>query len=166
MRYELRLMDNVAGVGCFMAHPAQNLSFNDMLEYLREHPLDDFMHQFLLQGMSGHRTRKLEKLIDEVTTGERRGDLVLAALLRETCLAHERFAHLLPRLDGLDPRELSENTPLIHIRSSLMPDQDLHRQWIRLFQANLTAHAPLPAPDETGLAIPFAPEDLPDGPAV
>ncbi|MCM0756343.1 YcaO-like family protein [Desulfovibrio aminophilus] len=166
MRYELRLMDNVAGVGCFMAHPAQNLSFNDMLDYLREHPLDDFMHQFLLQGMSGHRTRKLEKLIDEVTTGERKGDLVLAALLRETCLAHERFAHLLPRLEGLDPRELAAHTPLIHIRSSLVPDQDLHRQWVRLFQANLAVHAPLPAPDEAGLAMPFAPEDLPAGPAV
>ena len=116
MRYELRLMDNVAGVGCFMAHPTQNLSFNEMLEHLRREPLDDFMHQFLLQAMAGHRTRKLEKLIDEVVSGELQGDLVLAALLYETCLAHERYAHLLPRLAGLDPRELSQHTPLPHIQ--------------------------------------------------
>jgi len=169
MRYELRLMDNVAGVGCFMAHPTQNLSFNEMLEHLRREPLDDFMHQFLLQAMAGHRTRKLEKLIDEVVSGELQGDLVLAALLYETCLAHERYAHLLPRLAGLDPRELSQHTPLPHIHASLLADQPLHRQWTALFQANITAHEPLPDPAASGLAAPVQPASrtqAPDAAAV
>ena len=157
MRYELRLMDNVAGVGCFMAHPVQNLTFNEMLEHLRREPLDDFMHQFLLQAMSGHRTRKLEKLIDEVVSGEMRGDQVLAALLYETCLAYDRYAHFLPRLAGLDPRELSRHTPLPHLRASQVADQPLHRQWIALFQANITAHMDLPGPAAHGLAAPVEP---------
>lgn len=163
MRYELRLMDNVAGVGCFMAHPVQNLSFNDMVQYLREHPFDSYMHQFLLQTMGGHRTRKLEKLIDEITTGDKRGDRVLAALLYETCLAHQRYTHLLPRLTALDPAELAEATPGVHIRSHLLADQPLHIRWTALFKGNLAAHEPLPAPDESGLAMPYAPEDLPHG---
>ena len=66
MRYELRLMDTLSGVGCFSAHPGPNLSFSEMLEHLRAHPLDEFMHQHLLFKLGEHRTRKFEKLIDEV----------------------------------------------------------------------------------------------------
>lgn len=169
MRYELRLMDNVAGVGCFMAHPAQNLSFNEMLEHLRREPMDDFMHQFLLQAMAGHRTRKLEKLIDETVSGQATDDPVLAALLYETCLAYERYTALLPRLAGLDPRELSRHTPLPHLRLSLLADQPLHRQWTALFRANITSHASLPAPEDAGLAAPVEPApatQAPDAAAV
>ena len=35
MRYELRLMDTLSGVGCFAAHPGPNLSFSEMLAHLR-----------------------------------------------------------------------------------------------------------------------------------
>ena len=66
MRYELRLMDTLSGVGCFAAHPGPNLSFSEMLEHLRRHPMDEFMHQHLLFKLGEHRTRKFEKLIDEV----------------------------------------------------------------------------------------------------
>jgi hypothetical protein len=38
MRYELRLMDKRRRSGLLQAHPAQNLSFNDMLDYLRSIP--------------------------------------------------------------------------------------------------------------------------------
>ncbi len=164
MRYELRLMDTLSGVGCFAAHPGPNLSFSEMLEHLRAHPLDEFMHQHLLAKLGEHRTRKFEKLIDEVQQDGRCTDPVLAALLVEACLGHERFAHLLPRLTHLDLREISRHTPAVHIRSLLLADQALHNDWVMRMQLNIVAHEPLAAPGEIGLEPPYAKEALP-GPA-
>ncbi len=165
MRYELRLMDTLSGVGCFAAHPGPNLSFSGMMEHLHNHPLDDFMHQHLLFKLGEHRTRKVEKLMEEVRQGERITDPVLAALLFEACLGHERFAHLLPRMASLDAAELSRHTPAVHIRSHLLADQPLHNAWTMLMQANIVAHEPLPAPEATGLAAPYTKEQLPTGQA-
>lgn len=164
MRYELRLMDTLSGVGCFAAHPGPNLSFSEMLDHLRRHPLDDFMHQHLLFKLGEHRTKKFEKLIDEAQQDGRCTDPVLAALLVEACLGHERFAHLLPRLSGLDLREISRHTPAVHIRSYLLPDQPLHNAWTMRMQMNIVAHEELAAPQDMGLAAPYATNSLP-GPA-
>lgn len=164
MRYELRLMDTLSGVGCFSAHPGPNLSFSEMLDHLRAHPLDEFMHQHLLFKLGEHRTRKFEKLIDEVQTGGKCTDPVLAALLVEACLGHERFAHLLPRLAHLDLREISRHTPAVHIRSHLLADQPLHNAWVMRMQLNIVAHEPLAAPGDMGLEPPYAKASLP-GPA-
>ena len=161
MRYELRLMDTFSGVGCFAAHPGPNLAFAEMLEHLRRHPLDDFMHQHLLYMLGQHRTKKFEKLINEVQKDGRCTDPVLAALLVEACLGHERFAHLLPRLAGLDLRTISRHTPALHIRSFLLPDQPLHNEWSMRMQMNIVAHEPLVPPAEMGLAAPYAREALP-----
>ncbi|OIO05295.1 MAG: hypothetical protein AUJ49_01520 [Desulfovibrionaceae bacterium CG1_02_65_16] len=166
MRYELRLMDTLSGVGCFAAHPGPNLSFNEMLEHLRNHPLDDFMHQHLLYKMGEHRTRKVEKLMEEVRDGDRIVDPVLAALLYEACLGHDRFVHLLPRMAGLDVAELARHTPALHLRSRLLADQPLHNAWVTRMQANILEHEALPAPNDIGLPPPFAKETLPTRPAI
>jgi len=137
-----------------------------MLDHLRRHPLDDFMHQHLLFKLGEHRTRKVEKLMDEVRQGDRVIDPVLAALLFEACLGHERFAHLLPRMASLDAAELARHTPAVHIRSHLLPDQPLHNAWTMLMQANIVGHEPLPAPEACDLAEPYAKDELPKGPAV
>ncbi|GAB6125890.1 YcaO-like family protein [Humidesulfovibrio idahonensis] len=166
MRYELRLMDTLSGVGCFAAHPGPNLSFAEMVEHLRQHPLDDFMHQHLLFKMGEHRTRKVEKLMEEVQENGRITDPVLAALLFESCLGHERFAHLLPRMAGLDVAELSRHTPALHLRSYLLADQPRHNAWTMRMQMNIVAHEPLPAPDAIGLEPLYAKDQLPQGEAV
>lgn len=166
MRYELRLMDTLSGVGCFAAHPGPNLSFSEMLDHLRQHPLDDFMHQHLLFMLGNHRNKKFEKLIEEVQQNGRCTDPVLAALLVEACLGHERFAHLLPRLAGLDLREISRHTPAVHIRSYLLPDQPLHNAWSMRMQMNIVALEPLAAPEEMGLQAPYALAELPPAAAV
>ncbi len=165
MRYELRLMDTLSGVGCFAAHPGPNLSFSEMLEHLRSHPLDDFMHQHMLFKLGEHRTKKVEKLMEEVRQGTQITEPVLAALLFEACLGHERFAHLLPRMEELDAQELSRHTPAVHIRSHLLADQPLHNAWTMRMQMNIVAHEPLAAPGEIGLEAPYAKEALPKGPA-
>jgi ribosomal protein S12 methylthiotransferase accessory factor YcaO len=166
MRYELRLMDTLSGVGCFAAHPGPNLSFSEMVEHLRQFPLDDFMHQHLLFKMGEHRTKKVEKLMAEVQDQGRITDPILAALLFESCLGHERFAHLLPRMIGLDVAELARHTPAVHLRSHMLADQPRHNAWVMRMQANIVAHEPLPAPDAIGLEPLFAKEELPLAPAV
>jgi ribosomal protein S12 methylthiotransferase accessory factor len=161
MRYELRLMDTLSGVGCFAAHPGPNLSFSELVEHLRRYPLDDFMHQHLLFKMGEHRTKKVEKLMAEVQDTGRITDPILAALLFESCLGHERFAHLLPRMSGLDVAELARHTPALHLRSHQLADQGLHNAWTMRMQQNIVANEPLPAPGAMGLAAPYATDQLP-----
>ncbi len=156
MLYDLKLALTVSGVGCFSTVPAPNLSFHQMLDHLREHPWDDYMHKYLLEQMAGHRTRKVEKLLDQAL-GQ---DPLLTALLYEVCLTHDRYAQFLPRFVGQDPRALSVHSPLIHLRSRSLKDQELHASWNAIFNDNIVDHLPLPRPDQTGLAPPLPPEVL------
>jgi hypothetical protein len=160
MRYKLQMMDTDFGVGMFAAMPESNLSFNQMIDHLRKYPLDDYMHEFVLQGFKDFRTRKLEKLIKEVMKDKGASDPVLTAVMYEACLCHERQRKLLPLFDGLASASLLDHTPAIHIRSHLLEDQASHTGWIRLFNDNIFELAPLPRPDETGLPALFSDEDL------
>jgi ribosomal protein S12 methylthiotransferase accessory factor YcaO len=160
MRYKLQMMDTNFGVGMFAALPDVNLSFNEMSDYLRKHPFDDYMHEFVLQGFKEFRPRKLEKLIREVMTDKGASDPAMAAVMYEACICHQRLAPLLPLFDGIDPTALLAHTPAIHIRSALLEDQPLHREWTRIFSDNIFDMAPLPAPDATGLPPLFSPAEL------
>ncbi|MGE4292154.1 MAG: YcaO-like family protein [Desulfovibrio sp.] len=164
MLYELKLMDTVAGVGCFSAMPGPNLSLNQVLDHLRAAPFDDFMHHFALDMLGKLRTRKVEQYMDAACAKPDK-DPMLAALLYEACLSHFRLAHLRERMDGLDLGMLARNTPGVTIRSHLLPDQNLHREWAQRFAADRMDHAPLPAPDQDGLALPYAEAELRSLPA-
>lgn len=159
MRYKLQMMNTDYGVGMFAALPDVNLSFNEMAAHLRKYPYDDYMHEFVLQGFKEFRPRKLEKLIREAVR-DAGTDPVMTAVMYEACLCHERLRHLLPLFDGVDPAGLLPHTPAIHIRSALLEDQPLHRQWTRLFSDNIFGMAPLPAPQQTGLPPLHSPAEL------
>ena len=148
MRYKLQMTNTDFGVGMFAAVPDVNLSFNEMIAHLRAHPFDDHMHEFVLQGFKNFRTRKLQKLIKEVMRDKGQSDPVLAAVLFEACICHQRQAPLLDLFDGLDPATLLDSTPAIHIRTHLLKDHALHRKWVRLFGNNIFTLAPLPAPGD------------------
>ncbi|QJB58029.1 YcaO-like family protein [Pseudodesulfovibrio sp. zrk46] len=160
MRYKLQMMNTDFGVGMFAAMPEANLSFNEMIEHLRKHPYDDYMHEFVLQGFKDFRTRKLKKLIQEVMKDNGKSDPVLTAIMFEACICHERQRPLLPLFDGLDPADLLPHTPAIHIRSYLQEDQKLHSSWIELFGNNIFAMEPLPTPEEVTLDQIFSDDDL------
>jgi len=160
MRYKLQMMNTDYGVGTFAALPEPNLSFNEMIAHLRKFPHDDFMHEFVLQGFKEFRPKKLEKLIRETMRDKGASDPVVAAVMYEACLCHERLTRLLPLFAGLDPAGLLEHTPAIHIRSSLLEDQPLHRQWIALFSDNIFGLSPLPAPEAAGLPPLYSSADL------
>jgi ribosomal protein S12 methylthiotransferase accessory factor YcaO len=159
MLYELKLMDTVAGVGCFSALPGPNLSLNQVLDHLRAAPFDDFMHHFALQQLGKLRTRKVEQYIEAACAAPDK-DPMLASLLYEACLSHFRFAHLRERMDGLDLAMLARNTPSVTIRSHLLKDQELHREWAKRFAAESMDHTPLPKPDQAGMPLPYSEEEL------
>jgi len=146
MRYKLQMMNTDFGVGMFAALPDVNLSFNEMMAYLRKHPYDDYMHEFVLQGFKNFRTKKLEKLIIQVMKDKGQSDPIMAAILYEACICHERQRPLLGLFAGIDPQRLVDFTPAIHIRSMLLHDQKLHQQWIAHFGDNIFNMTPLPAP--------------------
>jgi len=160
MRYKLQMMNTDFGVGMFAAVPEANLSFNEMIDYLRKHPFDDYMHEFVLQGFKDFRTRKLKKLIQGVMKDNGKSDPVLTAVMYEACICHERQHPLLPLFDNLDPADLLNHTPAIHIRSHLQEDQQAHSKWISLFGDNIYAMESLPSPTESGLDPIFTDEDL------
>ena len=156
MRYQLKHALTLAGVGCFSAQPGPNLSFNEMLEHLREHPLDTFMHRHLLEAMAEHRTRKFQKLVEAMP----KDDPVLTALLYESSLVHDRFAHFRGALEEQGGRDLAAHTPLVHLRVLNRPGRDVHLAWNRLFGVNVSEHGELPSPGEARLDYPYAPDEL------
>jgi len=160
MRYKLQMMNTDFGVGMFAALPEVNLSFNAMIDHLREHPYDDYMHEFVLQGFKEFRPRKLQKLIKTVMKDKGQSDPVLTAVMYEACICHSRLQPLIELFDGLDPASLLDHTPAIHIRSRLLEDQPLQTQWISVFGDNIFSMTPLPHPDEINLEPIFSKKDL------
>ena len=159
MRYKLQMMDTDFGVGMFAALPDVNLSHNEMMDHLREHPMDDYMHEFVLQGFKEFRPRKLEKMIKEAMRDQGQSDPVGTVIMYEACICHQRLTRLLPLFDGLAPEDFLGYTPAIHIRSHLLADQPLHHEWTRIFGRNIFTMAPLPAPADAPEPL-FGDEEL------
>lgn len=160
MRYKLQMMNTDFGVGMFAALPDVNLSFNAMVDYLRKHPYDDYMHEFVLQGFKDFRPRKLEKLIKETMRDGGKSDPIMTAIMYEACICHERLHSLLELFGDLAPMTLVDHTPAIHIRSRQLEDQARHTKWVKLFGNNIFAMTPLPHPDQVDLEPIFTETDL------
>lgn len=156
MRYELRLMNTASATGYFAACPLLAAGFDDMLSYLREHPYDEFMHKHLSEMLSSLEDEQARQIF-EVAGGR---DPVMLAMLYEVSLLYDKFSGLRQCFDSKEAAKLSEVSPLVYIKSSLLEDNALHYQWIRLLEANIMEHKPLPAPDAVGLPAPIAPEAL------
>lgn len=150
MRYELRHMHTVSGIGCFSACPSANLSFKEQLDHLRQNPMDEFMHRFIFDGMAGQRPKKLERMAKQAQGN----DPVLEALLMEAAMFHQRLAPMAEYFEGQAGR-LKEFSPMIHLRNLCLEDQGLHNEWIKLFSANIADHEDLPSPEDAGLTPPF-----------
>jgi ribosomal protein S12 methylthiotransferase accessory factor YcaO len=158
MQYEMKHSLTLGGVGLFSVQPAPNLSFSEMLEHVRRKPMDEFMRKFLYEHMANHRTRKVEKLLAGM---DPEADPALVSLLAESCRLHARFAHLAERFFGEELLDrLSEHSPMIHLRSLQLPDQELHAAWSEVFEANIAAHQALPEPGSSGLKAPVAEADM------
>ena len=153
MQYELKLMNTQAGIGCFKALPKANLSLTQMLEHLRTSPLDNFMHQLVLERLGQVPNRKIAKMVKEILKAPQK-DPVLAALLYEACLVHSRLASFTQHISTLNIVDLLPYTPNIELRSHQLPDQKLHQSWSRLFAANIVSQQTLPGFEKINLKKP------------
>ncbi len=79
---------------------------------------------------------------------------VVRALLFEAATVYEHLLTIKKRFKRRETKALANLTPLEFIRSEVLADQAVHRDWARLFHANMTRHRPLPPPEKTGLPFP------------
>ena len=60
MMYEMKFVSNVAGVGSFTCVPAKEMSIQQVLDYLKAHPNDQFMHKYLLFTLAKYDKKSLK----------------------------------------------------------------------------------------------------------
>ncbi|MFO8241250.1 MAG: hypothetical protein R6T90_09680, partial [Dissulfuribacterales bacterium] len=58
--YEMKFVGNMAGVGSFTCVPAREMSVQQVLDYLKAHPNDQFMHNYLLFTLAEYDKDRLD----------------------------------------------------------------------------------------------------------
>ena len=91
-------------------------------------------------------------------------DPVIRALVCEAAAVYAPLSAIKATFKRLERKMLAGKTPLVFLRSDLLADQAVHRQWLQLFQANITRHQPLPPPAAVGLSFPVEGVDGSDAP--
>ncbi len=156
MKYELRLSETEAGTGYFSCVPESVVDFESGLEFLKNHPYDQFMRKHLLAHMAEWPEEKIRNLV-RVTMPE---EGVHRSLLLEACLLNDAFEKLRSAFSESEVHSLSRLSPLTYIRSHRLPDQPIHRRWIELFRRNIQEHQPLPPPRKVDLDRPCSDADI------
>lgn len=147
MKYKFNLSDTVGTVGYVSCEPPANITFEEALAYLEEHPLDDFMHKYLLTSVQSFDQKKFKALLKTAVEDYTIIKPVLAALLYETCLLYGKFSKMLALFPNDATEQLQEYTPLIYIRWFKREDKYDHLAWITKFKENIHDHKMLPLPD-------------------
>jgi YcaO-like protein with predicted kinase domain len=145
--YELRLQSTAAGTGYFACLPVAPTPWEDALAYLRQKPLDSFMHKYALDQVSAFDPPKIRALLAQADGC----DPVLEALLHEAILLRPDLTDCRSALDPGRTCVLAAHTPQIFLSWQQHPNRDLHRQWIRIFADNILNHQPLPDPAQISL---------------
>lgn len=151
MNYELKYVKTEGSVGWFSCLPAKNTSVMEAVEYLRNHPNDDFMHKYLLDLLEELDEHELEKLIEK---GER-GDFLLLASTYEASTLYEKFHNLQKKFEDVDIPSLANYTPFIYIKWSLDKNHPSRRFWMKVFSDNIYNHRPLPSLEDTEFPVPL-----------
>ncbi|MFH1982814.1 MAG: YcaO-like family protein [Pseudomonadota bacterium] len=157
LRYALRLTNTADSTGYFACVPETPLAFQEAMVYLRDHPMDAFMHQHVLGFISTWEPHQLAQALEATGTD----DVVAHALVLEACLIEPRFAAIRSRFSPEDAARLTAATPLLHIRSTFQKDQALHSRWIRRFRENMLSLEPLDGMTDAAPALPPARVDGP-----
>ena len=151
MRYELEHQGTQFGTGQFACFPRGDLDFEDALEYIQDHPNDDFMHKYLLHLAGTFGPNLTCQLIERA----KNDNPYLMALMYEACILNDRLHHLIENFEGADIKELARYTPLIYVNWSLKKDREDKAYWLRVFSENILRHEPATLEDELEFPIPF-----------
>jgi ribosomal protein S12 methylthiotransferase accessory factor YcaO len=148
--YDLRLVATEAATGYFGAIPRVEPGDAIALEYVRDHPNEEFMRRHLLRRIQGWADQRLREAI----AAAEKSDPFLLALLWEAALFRACSRSWVVPLSADALPGLSAHTPLVYIRSHLLADRPVHERWAALFRSNILGHRPLPAPEELDLSAP------------
>ena len=148
--YRLGHIRTEGATGFFDCMPVDEENFDTCLTQARLYPNDEFKRKHLLRRISAWEPEAFKKAIVKAP-GD---DTFLKALYFEACLLDTRFASMRRLFPEKERKHLASASPLVYISSYFLPDQSLHRQWIRHFRSNIFEHEPLKSPETLGLAAP------------
>ncbi|MCD4755767.1 MAG: hypothetical protein K8R75_08180, partial [Deltaproteobacteria bacterium] len=150
----MKFVSNVAGVGSFTCVPAKEKSIQQVLDYLKTHPNDQFMHNYLLFTLAEYDKNRLGDLIEQKKENLR----FLAAAYEVSVL---RGSHdVRSKLEKMGARKLAGLTPLIFAKWALDMDSPEHLFWTGVLEKNAFNHEPLPSLSEIEFPIPFNLDDI------
>jgi ribosomal protein S12 methylthiotransferase accessory factor len=157
MMYEMKFVRNVAGVGSFICVPAKEMSIQQVLDYLKAHPNDQFMHNYLLFTLAEYDEDKLKGLIEQ-----KKEDIQFLATAHEVGILRG-FYDVRGKIEKMGARRLAGQTPLIFARWASDRDSPGHLFWIGVLEKNVYNHEPLPSLSKTEFPIPFDLDDIDPG---
>ncbi|MCD6197393.1 MAG: YcaO-like family protein [Deltaproteobacteria bacterium] len=154
MMYKMKFVSNVAGVGSFTCVPAKEMSIQQALDYLKAHPNDQFMHNYLLFTLAEYDANRLEGLIEQ-----KKGDIQFLSAAYEVSILRG-FHDVRSKLEKMGARKLAGHTPLIFAKWALDMDSPGHLFWTGVFEKNVYNHELLPSLSEIEFPIPFDLDDI------
>ncbi|MBW2163136.1 MAG: YcaO-like family protein [Deltaproteobacteria bacterium] len=154
MMYKMKFVSNVAGVGSFTCVPAKEMSIQQALDYLKTHPNDQFMHNYLLFTLAEYDANRLEGLIEK-----KEEDIQFLSAAHEVSILRG-FHDVRSKLEKMGARKFAGHTPLIFARWALDMDSPGHLFWTGVLEKNVYNHEPLPSLSEIEFPIPFDLDDI------
>lgn len=151
MIYMLKHVGTEYSVGWFSCVPSEDMNVEEIIEYLRSNPNDEFMHKYLLDLLIECDEHGLERLIETA----KKGDFLLLASVYQAPILYRRFQNLRKKFEGIDIQNLASSTPLIYIRWSLDKNHLSRCFWMKVFSDNTYNHKPLPSLSHVEFPIPF-----------
>ena len=155
IQYRLELINTADATGYFACRTNDISGLSAMIDYLRDAPLDEFMHNQVLRHLAemapADQTAFLQAALDDE-------DMLRLALCREAGLDTAAPVKLKKAFSMVPAKDMLPHTPLITLKSKNAKDRSLHAKWIDLFRENIHHHVPLKK--ETGLPPVFEPRLL------
>jgi ribosomal protein S12 methylthiotransferase accessory factor len=156
--YAMTLISTEASTGFFAALPDPAPDLEKALAYLQGHPLDTFMHRYVL-GLLG---RLPFEAFQAFLNGVDGSTPLRLALVREAAHEHTHLSTPNIAAEASTVIQEAEVTPLVTLRALSRPEQESHRNWNRLLADNLNYHRLLPDPDKAPRPFPYAPDAVTD----
>ncbi len=152
IHYQYAHAETEATTGYFACSPTPALTPSQALQYLANHPLDDFMRRHLFTLLSSVSSDEVRDLFTTFYKANGHSSAVASFAEELTILSPSLLPVLAPYLpEQTNPAEASAATPLVIIAWNKLPDKHLHMQWGTVFNNNIQHHKALAAPSVIGL---------------
>ncbi len=156
--YAMTLISTEASTGFFACLPDPEPDLEAALGYLQGHPLDTFMHRYVLGLLGRLSLAEVQAFLD----GNDGPDPLRLALVREAAHEHAHLSAAGAAAEASTGTQGAVVTPLVTLRALSWPGQAVHQEWNRLLAENLSHHRLLPDPDRAPRPFPYEPGEVAD----